>query len=385
MPTKPKKILLFTDTPLLGGAEHQMYLLAKSLDRRKFTPIICCGPSEKLNDWVKKLKNEKIATIRLEIEHKNDPKQFKILKNLIKEEKIDIVHANLWNPASCRFVFLAARATKTPLIVTEHDTFKLNFIKNIFKSRLTSYASTIITPSNKNKKLFKKLHPGSAKKIKVIHNGVDTTWWKSQLISFGNKDRTDIRLEKFQAQKEDLVILTAAALNPHKGLHHYLKAIQLLIEKLTTPPRTPNLRFIIAGDGPQKETLQKLIAKRGLEEYVELIGHQSNMPKLMKSSDIFVLPSERESFGLVVTEAMLSDLPVIASKVGGIPEIITDDKTGLLVPTQNPEQLSTTLQKLISSKPLRKRLAKSAKSHVEKNFTIEKMARAYEKEYSKLV
>ncbi|MBT3864773.1 glycosyltransferase family 4 protein [Candidatus Peregrinibacteria bacterium] len=382
MKPKQKNILFFTDTPEIGGAEHQMYLLAKFLDRSKFNLTLCCGPYESLNDWVQKFKSEKIPVIRLEIDHKNDTKQLKLLKDIIKEEKIDLIHANLWNPASGRFAFLAARTKKIPLIITEHDPFKLNFLKTIFKNKLIDYTTRIIAISKDNKKTISKLFPDSKKKIKVIHNGIDITWWKSQMLSFGEKDRTEIRTKTFKANPNDLVLLTAAELHPRKGLHIYLQAIQKLLE--TLPEKHKNLRFIIAGAGHQREVLEKLIQKRNLQDHVELIGRHSQIPQLMKSADIFVLPSIREAFGLVNLEAMLSGLPVIATRTGGIPEIVIDGKNGLLVPPENPEKLAEAIKKLITSRTLRKQLSKNNPSYVEKIFNTQKMAKAYEKIYKEI-
>lgn len=104
----------------------------------------------------------------------------------------------------------------------------------------------------------------------------------------------------------------------------------------------------------------------------------------MKSANFFILPSIREAFGLVNLEAMISDLPIIASKTGGIPEIIKDGKTGLLVPPGDDRKLKDTIKKFINSKSLREKLAKNGKLEVEKSFNAEKMAREYEKIYSSI-
>lgn len=390
MNKKTKKILFFTDTPLSGGAELQMFLLAKFLDKKKFTPIVCLGPYSSLNKLAQNLENFEIKTIRLAVKNKNDPKQVKLIKEIIKNEEIDIMHVHLWNPASGRFALLAGKSANIPMIVTEHDPFKINFIKNLFKKFTLGNILKIIAISRENQKLLSKLYPKHSKKIKVIHNGIDLTWWKSQLLSLNKNTIRNIREDMFcipHSEEEDrpiknntLVGLTVAELHPRKGLHILLHAIQLLIKEI--PENKRNIRFAIAGDGPQRETLEKLIEKRGLTEYVTLLGRQKKIPHLMKSADFFVLPSVREAFGLVNLEAMISGLPVIATKTGGIPEIIEDNKTGLLVNPESTEELKEAIKQLISSKPLRDRLSKSGKSEVEKNFSAEKMSKEYEKIYN---
>lgn len=383
---KPKNILLFTDTPLSGGAELQMFLVAKFLNKEKFKVVVCLGPYPTLDKLVKNLENEEIKVICLPIKHKNDPAQLKLIKELIKEEKIGLIHINLWNPASGRFAFLAGKKAKIPIVITEHDPFKINFLKNIFKKSTLKYTKKIIAISADNKRLLQKLYPKFANKITVIQNGIDITWWKSQFLSFNQSDRENIRRNLFQIpveqDKKKLVGFTAAELHPRKGIHILLRAIEKLIKEL--PENKRNLSFVIAGNGPQKEVLEKLIEKRNLHPYVILLSRQKNIPHLMKSADFFVLPSVREAFGLVNLEAMISGLPIIATQTGGIPEIIKDGKTGLLVPKEDDEKLKEAIKKFINSKSLRSRLSKNGKAKVEKSFSAEKMAKEYEKVYDSL-
>ena len=378
-----KNVLFFTDTPLLGGAELQMYLLAKFLDREKFNPIICCGPYETLDNWVANLENEEIRVIRLPIKHKNDTAQLKFLKRIIKEEKIDLIHVHVWNPASGRFAFLAGKRSKTPIITTEHDPFKLNPIKDLFKKTTLKHVKQIIAISKDNKSLLSKFYPNHKQKISTIHNGIDTTWWKSQILSFGAKDRKALRQDLFKADDKTLVGLTVAELHPRKGIHILFRAIEKLLKTLPTNRR--NIRFAIAGDGPQRPVLEKLIQKRNLQNHVLLLGRQKKIPYLMQSADFFVLPSVREAFGLVNLEAMVSDLPVIATRTGGIPEIITNEKTGLLVPPGNDQKLAQAIKQLLKSLPLRTKLAKNAKDLVEKSFSARVMAKKYERAYTSVL
>jgi len=379
-----KNILLFTDTPLFGGAELQMYLLAKFLDRTHFNPIVCLGPYETLDKLAKNLENEGIKTIRLPIKHKNDTAQLRLLKKIIKEEKIDLLHVHLWNPASGRFALLAGKRTKTPTITTEHDPFALNPIKNIFKKSTLKNVDKIIAISNANKLFLEKIYPAQKHKIKVVLNGIDTTWWKSQILSFWAKERETIRKDIFKADGATLVGLTVAELHPRKGVHILIQAIQDLIKTLPKK-KAELLHFAIAGDGPQRKILDHFIQKQNLTSSITLLGRQKNIPHLMKSADFFILPSIREAFGLVNLEAMVSGLPIIATKTGGIPEILTDKKTALLVPPANEKLLTEAIHKLTSSKALRTKLSKAGKSIVESKFDAKIMAKKYEKIYENVL
>ena len=374
-----KNILFYTDTPQIGGAELQIYLLAKFLNKEKFKPILVCSNFRQLDGWCTKFEKEEIEVIRLNVKNKHDFKHLSKLKKIIKEKEIDLLHIHVWNPASCRFAFLAGSQTKTPIITTEHDPFKLNIIKNLFKKYTLNKISKIVTISENNKKLLTKLYPKHKNKIAMIHNGIDTTWWKSQLIRFTDKDRKKIKEEIFYAKENTLIITCIAELHERKGQKFLIEAIPEITKEY------PNLKFVFIGEGKNRENLEKLVKKLKAERNVTFTGRQDAIPKLLKSSDIFVLPSKREAFGLVNLEAMLIPLPIVASKVGGIPEIIKDGKTGSLVQAEKPQELTKALKRLISSPEKRKKMALEGHKRILEKFDAKVMAKSYEKIYKEIL
>lgn len=372
-----KNILLYTDTPQVGGAELQMFLLAKFLNRNEFTPILACSNYQSLDRWCENFQKEGIKVIRLNVKSKHDPKHHFQLKKILKEEKIDILHAHIWNPASCRYAFTATSRAKVPIIITEHDPFKLSFLKNLFKKYSLKKVSKIVTVSENNKKILAELYPQEKVKIKVIHNGLDTTWWQSQLLRFTDLDRRKIKEELFLARENTLIIISIAELHERKGLKYLIEAIPEVASKF------PNIKLVIVGEGPERNELKKLIKKLKIENHVILTGRQKEIPKLLKSSDIFVLPSRREAFGFVLLEAMITGLPVIASNTGGIPEIIDDKKNGLLCEPENSSAITETLIDLIEHPEKREKFSTTAKKILHEKFDAKKMAEEYEKIYKK--
>ncbi|MDP2642847.1 MAG: glycosyltransferase family 4 protein [Candidatus Peregrinibacteria bacterium] len=373
-----KRILLYTDTPLAGGAEIQMFLLAKFLDKKKFTPILALSSNESLDKLRENFDKEGIKVIRINAKSKHNPIHYLSLKRIIAEEKIDILHLNLWNPASCRYGFLAGKSAKIPMIVTEHDPFELTGFKNAFKKYGLKAVSKIVTVSLENQKLLKKLFPEHKEKIEVIQNGIDTDWWQSQVLRFAENDRHEIKTEVFRANEDTLIIISVAELHERKGLKYLIKAVSEVKEKY------PNIKLVIVGEGPNRKNLENLIEDLKLEDHVILLGRRKEIPKLLKSSNIFVLPSRREAFGLVNLEAMITPLPVIASAVGGIPEIIKNGETGILVKAEDEKELAKALETLISDSPLREKMAEKGFLRVKENFSAQKMAEKYEKLYSEL-
>ncbi|MFA6305785.1 MAG: glycosyltransferase family 4 protein [Candidatus Gracilibacteria bacterium] len=373
-----KRILLYTDTPLAGGAEIQMFLLAKFLDKEKFTPIIAMSNNKPLDKLVENFDKEGIKVIRINAKNKHNPVHYFSLKRIIAEEKIDILHLNLWNPASCRYGFLAGKSAKTPMIVTEHDPFEITGIKNTFKKYGLKNISKIVSVSEENKKLLQKLFPPHKNKIEVIQNGIDIDWWQSQVLRFTESDKHEIKTEIFGAQDDTLIIISVAELHERKGLKYLIEATKSLSEKY------PNIKTVIVGEGPDRKNLERLIKDLKLENHVILLGRRKEIPKLLKSSNIFVLPSRREAFGLVNLEAMITPLPVIASRTGGIPEIIKDGETGILVEPENEKELAQALEKLITNEALREKMAKNGFLRLKENFSAKKMAEKYEKLYTEL-
>jgi len=373
-----KKILLYTDTPRTGGAELQMFLLAKFLDKKNFTPILVWSNYRELDKWTLKFENEGIKVIRLKVKSKHDLSHYFQLKKIIKEEKPDILHAHVWNPASCRYSYLAAKSTKIPLITTEHDPFKISFLKDLFKKRALKYVKKIVTVSEDNKKTLASLYPEQKKKLEVIHNGIDITWWQSQFLKFTEEDLHKIKTDIFKAKEDSLIVTTIAELHERKGIKYLLQSIPEVIKKF------PNVKFVIIGEGIERGNLEKLIHKLEIGNNTILLGRQKEVPYLLKSSNIFVLPSIREAFGFVNTEAMITPLPVIATKAGGIPEIVEDKKTGILVEPGNSEALTKALLELIPDLKRQETLAHAGFERVVKNFDAKKMAIKYERLYEEI-
>ena len=352
-----------------------MFLLAKFLNKENFNPILACSSYPQLNKWCENFEKEGIKVIRIDVKHKHDPRHFFHLKKILKDEKIDILHIHVWNPASGRYALLAANSCKIPIVTTEHDPFKLSFLKNLFKKSTLKKVQTIITVSENNQKILKKLYPEHKGKIKVIHNGIDISWWQSQTLRFTEEDCKTIKKNIFLADQNTLIIISIAELHERKGLKYLVEAMPKIIKKY------PEVKLVIIGEGKDRKNLANLIGKLGIENHILLAGKQKEIPKLLKSSDIFVLPSLREAFGLVILEAMITGLPVIASKVGGIPEIIKDGGNGLLVEPKNSKKLTSILTDLIAQQKKRQKLASAGQKTVLEKFTAKKMAEEYEKIY----
>ncbi len=363
-----KTILFYTDTHFYGGAENQMYLLAKFLDKEKYNVLLVCSDFEKLKDWAAKFESEGIEVIKLSVLHKHDPRHYFQLKEIIRKRKIDLMHVHVWNPASCRYAFMAANKYNLPVVMTEHDPFELKGFKGYLKNKLTKNVQLVITVSEANNKAMERVFPALAERKITIHNGIDSTWFESQLLSFSEGKIKEFRETTFGVDDDYKVILSVAELHERKGLKHLIKAMPAILEK------DEKVKLVLVGTGPAKSDLEQLALKEGVIDDVLFLGFKKDIPHIMASSDIFVLPSEKEAFGLVLLEAGMAGLPVVASFVGGIPEIIENNVNGILIPPKIPGKLAKSILEIFNNDVKRKRYIEEGYKRVKNRFDAKKMA-----------
>lgn len=354
-----RRILFYTDTPIMGGAENQMLLLAKFLPSDKFSVTLVCSGYKNLNGWCQDFMETGANVVRLKVFHKHDPRHFFYLRKILPE--FDLLHMHIWNPASCRYGFIAA--TKTPLVITEHDPFAMKGLKGFLKRKFLKKVSAIIVASKAAKKLVLDQDADLESKIRIIYNGIDIPEWNRQK---NVDERNEFRRAHFHALPNEKVILCAAELHKRKGQKYLIEAAKNLIVSY------PDLKFVFAGDGPEKKHYEKLA--RPLGNRVVFLGRRRDIEKVMAASDFFVLPSAREAFGLVVIEAAIIGLPTVASEIGGLCEIVENGKTGLLAKPENTESLEKAIGYLMENPNKANEFKEAAKERVSKLFDAREMA-----------
>jgi len=172
-----------------------------------------------------------------------------------------------------------------------------------------------------------------------------------------------------KSKMEKLDLLSVGRLTPEKGLDYLIKALPLIIKKNDLP-----LKLTIVGGGRFKDNMEELILSYGLSGYINLKGYVPFGPELLNiytSSDIFILPSHTEGIPKTLYEAMARGVPIVATSVGGVPDVIKDEENGLLIPPANTEAIAEAVLRLVNDEKLRGRLVKNGLETV-KEYTIEK-------------
>jgi glycosyltransferase involved in cell wall biosynthesis len=171
------------------------------------------------------------------------------------------------------------------------------------------------------------------------------------------------------------IVLTVARLDEVKGHRFLLEAARLV----------PEATFVLAGEGPERAALEAQALGLGVADHVCFMGHQADVPSLLASCDVVVLPSLAESSSLTLLEAMAARKPVIATRVGGIPEIVEDGQTGLLVPPSDPPALAAAIRSLLVDPDRAERLASAGRARVQRDFTLEAMVRGVAAVYDEVL
>lgn len=304
------------------------------------------------------------------------PRGFLQLGAFLRRQHVDILHAHLFDPS---VVGLAAGAlARTPVrVVTRHYSnyhTRIDRPVHVALDRIcTRLAHRVIAVSQHTADHLVKAEGAQPDKIRVVHNGIDFA--RVQISSPEAPER--IRAELDLAGRR--VALIAARLHPEKGYEHLLRAVPAVAAEV------PDFMLLVAGAGPFEAQYRALSAALGCGEAVRFLGFRRDLPDLMAACDVLVLPSLAEAFGLVAAEAVYLGVPIVASRVGGIPEIVDDEVDGLLVPPGDHGALAGALVRVLTDRELRCRLAGAGRERITGLFGFERMMREYERVYDELV
>ncbi len=372
-----KKILYIITKGNFGGAQRYVFDLATNMPRDKFEAVVAFGKGDTLRD---KLLESDIRTIEIKSLARNinilkDALAFFEIIKIIKKERPNIVHLNsskagLLGALAVRtlnvYFKLTTKNYKLKTIFTGHG-WAFNEDRGIFQ-KIVIYILHWITIllSHKTIAVSKKTAdqiirlPFIKKKIETIHNGTEAFELASQIES-----------RNFLAPQvhEKVWIGTISELHPNKGLDYLIESFAPLVDKYS------NIALVIVGGGEEESNLKKLAEELNLGERITFAGFKANAKKYLGAFDIFTLTSRTEALPYAILESGIASLPTVASWVGGIPEIITNGESGILINPEKTSELTDALDSLIAQPELRQRLGRELNKNVTQNFSIQKMVK----------
>lgn len=362
-----KKVILAVTKSNFGGAQRYVFDIANNLPESEFEVVVLCGGTGVL---IEKLKEANIRTISLPYMQRDISLGGEIhaLFDLIKifqKEKPDIVHLN--SPKIGGLGALSSRIARVPKIIYTVHGWTFNEDRPLWQNvfiRFVSFLTIIfshhiITVSKKDTDQAIKF-PFSKNKINYIPLGIDE-------IKFLNKEdsRKEI-LSKLPGIKDDgqQWLVSIAELHPNKNL---LPAIEAVAKLNKTSEK--NILYFIFGEGEQRNIIEQKIKDLKCEDSIFLLGFQKNAPQLLKAFDAFLLTSKKEGLPYVIIEAGLAELLVIASNVGGIPDIIKDKEGGILLEKTDKISIYNALLNI----PHPSNMPNNLNSTIKQNLTLSKM------------
>ncbi len=298
------------------------------------------------------------------------------LARLLRRERVDVLHAHLFDPGIVGL--LAGTLVRTPVrVLTRHYSDCHSRLARPWHVRLdrlcTFLAHAVIAVSQHTADYMTAYEGAAPAKLHVIHNGIDLDRVRPSAPDARGRIRRELRLGDAD------VLLTVGRLHPEKGQSYLFRALPGLRRRAPRP-----FVLLLAGAGQCEAQYREELAGLRCQDIVRFLGFRHDVPDLIAGADVVVQPSVAEAFGLAVAEALYLGTPVVAARVGGIPEIVTDGVDGVLVPPCDPRAIEDALAGLLNDPHSRQRLLGAGTTKVSRCFRFEDMVRAYEDLYDRL-
>jgi glycosyltransferase involved in cell wall biosynthesis len=345
-----------------GGTERLVIEIAKGL-RPTVEPFICC--LDQAGAWAPELAADGIPVTALGRRPGFHPRLGQQIARLASAHRAGLLHCHHYSP----FVYGQMAALVHPglrVVFTEHG--RLSDAPPSLKRRLVNPvlgrlpAAIFAVSEDLRRHMIAEGLP--ADRVRVVHNG----------ISLGARPTSadrDAARRSLGVDADSILIGTVGRLDPVKDLSTLLEALRILRSGRR------NVRLVIVGDGPERARLEQQATRMGVGELVAFMGYRSDPRCLLPGFDMYVNSSTHEGISLTLLEAMAAALPIVATEVGGTPEVVVQDHTGLLVPARSPDRLAMAIEDLIRSPERRRAMSDRARARVEQQFSLQAMTKRY--------
>lgn len=299
------------------------------------------------------------------------------LAKILRRNQIDILHTHLFEPSVIGLQ--AGVLARTPVrVMTRHYSdyhTRINKRWHVGLDRLcTRVSHSVIAVSEHTAEHMLAKEGAPPEKLHTVLNGIDF----DRVALSGADARERIRRE-FNAEDAHLLV-QVARLHPEKGHHYLFQALNEIQRQVSKP-----VLLLVAGAGPFEAAYRDEVRQLGCDKMVRFLGFRKDSADLMAAADLVILPSLAEAFGLVLTEALYLGAPVVATRAGGIPEIVDDGVDGTLVPPARTSALVSAIVDLLNDEDRRKKMAGAGRAKVLERFRFEDMVRSYETIYEGLL
>jgi glycosyltransferase involved in cell wall biosynthesis len=349
-----------------GGTEHLVVQICRRLPP-EYGTVVCCLGAE--GEWAADLRARGIEVRALRRRPGFRPQVGLAIAQFAAERDIDVLHCHQYSP----FVYGRIAAMwnrRLKIVYTEHG--RLSDAPPSWKRRLVNpllsrFDGSIVAVSHELRDyMIESRFP--RERVRVIHNGIEPAHQASAL------DRRRARM-LLGLDERAFVVTTVARLDPVKDLGTLLDAFAFVRK------RVASARLVIVGDGPERQRLAERAERDDLAGSVRITGYRSDVRALLPAADVYASSSISEGVSITILEAMATGIPVVATAVGGTPEILSDGTGGILVPSRDPVRMAIAIVSLAQDHRRRSALAAAARRRLEASFTIDRMVDDYARSY----
>jgi glycosyltransferase involved in cell wall biosynthesis len=369
----PWPIVLLTQSLDLGGSERQLATLAMSLDRRVFDPIVACFDCRGVRG--DDLRRAGVPVVEFPVRSFVAPHTAVVGRRLyswLRQRQIVLAHA--FDVPTAAFAVPLARAARVPVVLSSQRGDRRLFARGIQRVlRVADHlADAIVVNSDYVRRVLVAEFGVQDESIRICRNGLDVG------VFHPGEDRAAVaRLSPRATSDAELVVGIVAALRPEKSIETLIDAFSQLADR--------RHRLVIVGDGPCKAALEARARERGLNERCSFVSATADVASWYRRIDVFVLPSLNESFSNSLMEAMACGCAVVASNVGGNPELVRDGENGLLFEPGNAADLARRLELVLGDGERRQRLAMGAIHTIRESYTNEASTARFGALYESLI
>ncbi len=364
-------VVHFLDSPSFGGTEQVVLHLLASLDRSRWRHLLYyhAGPGiTALVDGARRLSIESKAVPRMQ--GAAALAGFMQFLAQLKADQATIFHAHLNWLLSCKYGLIAAAISRVPVRVASSHQYMMPPWGRTVYAQQQVVAATVqryLAVSGAVALQLEKTFHVRPDKIQVVHNTIP-------LNGFTSQSDPGKRAELW-GETSRPIVLTVARLDKQKGLAYLLEAATLV----------PEASFVLAGSGPERGALESQVRAQGLEGRVRFLGYRQDVPELLASCDVFVLPSLYEGFSVSILEAMAAGKPVVATDVGGTREALIHGETGFLVPPGDSAALANAIKTILADSILARKMGGAGRCRVQHEFSAERMGEQVTSVYNELL
>lgn len=366
--SRPIRLLWLIDSLTVGGAEALIVPFARKIDKARFDLTVCALSTISGNPMEERLREAGVRVVILGARDLRDRKAFRRLKELVIAERFDLVHAHL--TYSAIWSGLVSRATGVPSIVSLHvapaatramQTAWRQKVLTGVRDRLMRFvirrwSSRVIMVSGALRDLYVAGGGMRRSTIRIVRNGIELEHFERDHAA------TRARVEReFDIPAAAPIVVAVSVLREGKGIEVLLEAARQIRHAV----------FLIVGDGAKADEWRELAGQSGISERVRWAGYRTDVDTLLAGCDVFAHPSLSDAFPTVLLEAMAAGLPIVASDVGGIPEIVEPDVTGFLVPAGDPAALAAAIQALLSNGEQARQMGDRGRAVARQQFSTE--------------